>query len=146
MYNTIILELQVESQRDKFTETLIETKKSLEERTNVLKEDLRVVVTRSERAQTMKLLNLQLYDLHMNEEATKTAARWGQLFLEILGGAHQKNTKKIVGKSALAFFVFLWFSFVFFWFFLRFSNWLLFFLWFFYVFWHWLWPKFEIGN
>ena len=67
--------MQVESQRDKFTETLVETKKSLEERTNVLKEDLRVVVTRSERAQTMKLLNLQLYDLHMNEEATKTAAR-----------------------------------------------------------------------
>ena len=67
---------QVESQRDKLTETLVETKKSLEDRTNVLKEDLRQVVTRSERAQTMKLLNLQLYDLHMNEEATKTAARY----------------------------------------------------------------------
>ncbi|KAL5250554.1 hypothetical protein ACHWQZ_G016325 [Mnemiopsis leidyi] len=67
--------LEVESQRDKLTETLVETKKSLEDRTNVLKEDLRQVVTRSERAQTMKLLNLQLYDLHMNEEATKTAAR-----------------------------------------------------------------------
>ena len=66
---------QVESQRDSFTETLVETKKALESTTSVLKEDLRVVVTRAERAQTMKLLNLQLYDLHMNEEATKTAAK-----------------------------------------------------------------------
>lgn len=53
----------------------METKKALESTTSVLKEDLRVVVTRAERAQTMKLLNLQLYDLHMNEEATKTAAK-----------------------------------------------------------------------
>ena len=66
---------QVESHRDSFTETLVETKKALESTTSVLKEDLRVVVTRAERAQTMKLLNLQLYDLHMNEEATKTAAK-----------------------------------------------------------------------
>ena len=65
----------MESQRDNFTETLLGTKKSLELKTNELKEELRVVVTRSERAHTMKLLNLQLYDLHMNEEATKTAAK-----------------------------------------------------------------------
>ncbi|XP_063686993.1 arf-GAP with coiled-coil, ANK repeat and PH domain-containing protein 2-like [Bolinopsis microptera] len=67
--------LEVESQRDTFTETLVETKKGLEATTGELKEELRVVVTRAERAQTMKLLNLQLYDLHMNEEATKTAAK-----------------------------------------------------------------------
>ena len=58
-----------------------------------MRDNLRTVLTRAERAQTLKLLNLQLYDLHMKEEATKTAARWGVLLIGygLLGSKWIKN-------------------------------------------------------
>ena len=69
----------MESQRDSSMVVLVDTKTKLEEQTTQLRDDFRRVLSRAERAQTMKLLNLQLYDLHLNEEATKTAAKWANL-------------------------------------------------------------------
>lgn len=90
---------QVETQRNKLTTSLVETKKTLDETTSQLKEDLRKVVTRAEREQTMKLLNLQLYDLRMNEEATKTAARYGGACLEEFSA--DLNAQTITALSAI---------------------------------------------
>ena len=70
---------QVESQRDKLTKILIEAKTSVDDQSAGLREELRKTVARHERVQTMKLLNLQLYDLNLSDEATKTAQRYADI-------------------------------------------------------------------
>lgn len=66
---------EIEAKHESIETTLSEQRKGLEATGIKLKEDFKTTLNTAERAQTVKLLNLQLYDLQLADEATKTAAK-----------------------------------------------------------------------